>query len=112
MADTDYRITREECERQHAGNVCPRCGAPIGAIETVDNAGNPTHWAGCLICMRFNSGVYQRVFDLAVVLYDEIRVRPWIYRDDVMSEDSIKLEQMDKLCQMVVSVEAAQKFEM
>lgn len=104
----DYRITKEECEIQHAGSVCSRCGKPIQAMETVDNAENPTHWGGCPDCGYFDSGVDQQTFDLATILYDITGARPCFF-DGPMNEEHARGIQVNKLCDMVRSVEAAQK---
>lgn len=59
---SNYRITKEHCEKLIGESVCEGCGSKITAIETVDNSGNPTHWAGCAACMRFTAGVTPDVF--------------------------------------------------
>lgn len=63
----EYHITKKECQKQidKLNNVCSYCGSKLEPIETVDNGGNPTYWAGCLICSRFNWGVSQKVYDIA-----------------------------------------------
>lgn len=64
---SEYRITKEQCEKGISG-VCSRCGGPLSALETVDNARNPTHWAGCEACSCFDNGVPKHAYDIAKVL--------------------------------------------
>jgi len=101
---TEYRITKETCEKGHEGRVCSRCGKPIQALETVDNARNPTYWSGCQECGYFDNGVTPRVYDIAGILYGHYRLRP---HTSATSEDIIKGEQMHELCRMVQCVEGA-----
>ena len=104
----DYRITKEECERAIQGKVCPRCGGPIEALETVNNAGHPTYRGGCDYCERFEQGVEQRVFDLAAIIYDVINERPYLMDCDA-TEEIKRQERMRILCRSVVVVEYAKR---
>lgn len=58
-----YRITKEACQSMIDQNaqqwdaVCSCCGSRLTPIETVDNSDNPTYWAGCMPCERFDWGV-------------------------------------------------------
>ena len=77
MSDKVYQITKQQCEENHKGLVCSGCGNPISAIETVDNANNPTYWSGCDRCNRFQCGVpfaiweaVQRCFEKDTYLSD------------------------------------------
>lgn len=73
-----YKTTKEECEQNiiQSGFVCEHCGRIPVAIETVDNSGSPTHWAGCYHTDNpeteawgvFTSGVEKEVYELAVSL--------------------------------------------
>ena len=65
-----YRISKDECESRIAG-VCSQCGGELSAIETVDNGNNPTYWAGCKRCMRFDGGVDPLVYDVAKALVED-----------------------------------------
>ena len=68
---SEYKITKEQCESNISG-VCSRCGGELSAIETVDNANNPTYWCGCVPCSCFDNGVLQIAFDIAkVLIYDD-----------------------------------------
>jgi hypothetical protein len=69
-----YMVSKAECQRKinSLGNVCDRCGRKIVPLETVDNSGNPTYWAGCYHGSRgknasghFTNGVKPDVFILA-----------------------------------------------
>ena len=105
---TEYRITKEECEWQHVGKVCPRCGQPIGAFETTDNEKHPTYWSGCSSCMRFERGVEPRVFEIATIMYKDLNERPCLM-DHSGSVEMQKRERMGELCRSIVLVEAATK---
>ena len=37
-------------------------------MDTVDNAGDPTYWPGCLKCMVYSHGVPLRIYKAAVEL--------------------------------------------
>lgn len=59
-----YQTSKEDCEKAIRG-VCEGCGGPLTAIETVDNAHNPTFWQGCEHCQSFRSGVDPLYFKIA-----------------------------------------------
>ncbi|HEX5994089.1 MAG TPA: hypothetical protein VFY84_02990 [Jiangellales bacterium] len=73
---TTYQVTREECEARISG-VCPGCGGPVTAIETVDNADNPTHWSGCEHCCVFTEGYPAELHRLARQLVEEGTLVPY-----------------------------------
>ena len=60
----EYKTTKEVCQKGIRG-VCPGCGGLVEPIETVDNSGDPTFWAGCKNCHEFCSGVNPIIFKLA-----------------------------------------------
>lgn len=68
---TAYQITKEVCQANidKNGNVCDYCGRDIVPIETVDNADNPTYWAGCMhgtkTAGNFTGGVKREIYELA-----------------------------------------------
>ena len=45
----EYKVTKAQLEKKlsDAGRVCDYCGRYVAAIETEDNGGSPTYWAGC-----------------------------------------------------------------
>ena len=63
----EYVTTKQQCEDaiQKSGCICSQCGGKLSAIETVDNANNPTFWGGCEDCSRFDYGVKPIVFEIA-----------------------------------------------
>lgn len=82
--ETEYMITRETCQQNidKSNRVCSGCGGVIEPLETVDNAGNPTHWPGCLVCSCFDYGVSKQVFDAA---YDLVaNQNEWYYHHDAV----------------------------
>lgn len=75
-----YRTTKEECQKMISG-VCSRCAGVLEPIETVDNSGHPTFWAGCMACSHFDSGVSQRVYDIAKKMVMDFMLRPYSFID-------------------------------
>jgi hypothetical protein len=73
---TNYVTTKEECEKNIKG-VCEGCGGPLSAIETVDNARNPTYWQGCEHCSCFRAGIDSKYFKVARRLVDEGKLVPY-----------------------------------
>ena len=70
MPGVKYQVTKEECANKIHG-VCSQCGGPLEPIETVNNSGVPTYWAGCVPCCRFDAGVSRRVYQIAKKLVTE-----------------------------------------
>ena len=66
-------VTEKECAKLCINKVCQRCGEPISPIKTVDNAHNPTHWAGCLNCSIFSGGTPRNIYDTAKALSVDYR---------------------------------------
>ncbi|NHZ87176.1 MAG: hypothetical protein GWP19_15100 [Planctomycetia bacterium] len=65
-----YKTTKRQCQItiDKYDNVCDHCGKKITPIETTDNAGNPTFWAGCFHGTEFGNftyGVPKEIFELA-----------------------------------------------
>jgi hypothetical protein len=69
-AEKTFKISYEQC-KEHINGVCSRCGGELKPIETVDNAGDPTHWSCCESCDVFDWGVSKRVYNIAKYLVDE-----------------------------------------
>lgn len=65
-----YRITKDKCQEMIDNRVCSSCGEQVEPLETVDNANNPTYWAGCKSCDRFDWGVTTVVFKIAKEMVD------------------------------------------
>jgi hypothetical protein len=79
-----YKTTEEECRKQIHG-VCSGCGGPIEALETVDNSGAPTFWAGCRnTCQCFDYGVPEEIYRTAYRLVTERYHQPY---SDMKSEE-------------------------
>ena len=104
---TEYRTTKEECEKQISG-VCRRCGGPLEPIETVDNSNNPTFWAGCSGCMYFDHGVPPSIFNAAKKLVEERFMNPYSIRveqnDDEMTKEYKKRNQIGSVCDTIIEV--------
>lgn len=62
---SEYEISAERCLTMIGENVCPGCGGKLGPIETEDNSGSPTYWAGCMDCQCFSWGVEKIIHDVA-----------------------------------------------
>lgn len=71
-----YAITKEQCEKYIQG-VCEGCGGELSAIETVDNANNPTHWIGCNHCQCFRSGISKEYYEVARQLVEAGDILPY-----------------------------------
>lgn len=78
--EEEYQTTKEECESKiNQDYVCERCGRGIQAMKTVDNAGNPTFWAGCYhtdnpsenTWGHFTCGVPKHIYEMAEKLVCE-----------------------------------------
>ncbi len=72
-----YSVTKKQCQAKidEFNNVCNRCGRKVVPLDTVDNGGTPTYWAGCMHGQKgknawghFTSGVSKEVYKLAVKL--------------------------------------------
>ena len=62
-----YDITYEECKKRIFG-VCSHCGGELVPMETVNNADEPTFWAGCERCQIICWGVKPKIFEIAKLL--------------------------------------------
>lgn len=61
---TDFIVTYDQCLATIPKDfVCSYCGGKLTPIETVDNAGNPTHWTGCANCCKFDHGVPADIYE-------------------------------------------------
>jgi len=92
----EYKITKSNCESLIFG-VCCRCGGKLEPIETVDNAGDPTYWSGCLKCGCFDKGVTSKVYAIAKIMVTERRYKPYSWyqnnHKDTEEEKQYKVEQ-------------------
>ena len=77
---TKYITTKEECEKSISG-VCEGCGGELSAIETVNNADEPTFWIGCVHCESFRGGVDPKYFKIARRLVQEREIIPYSHMD-------------------------------
>jgi len=71
-----YQTTKKQCQENidRQNHVCDYCGRKIVPIKTVDNAHNPTYWAGCMHGGKwgvFTHGVPKEVYKLAYKLVCE-----------------------------------------
>ena len=71
-----YKTTKEECEKNIFG-ICEGCGDNLTAIETIDNAGDPTYWQGCERCNCFRAGVQKKYFEVARKLVESGVLLPY-----------------------------------
>lgn len=74
-----YKTTKEQCQERidRSPVVCPGCGGVIVPLETVDNSGDPTFWAGCTKCQQFTNGFPPRVFEIAKKMVHEYNHQPF-----------------------------------
>lgn len=69
-----YQITAERCQEsidKVVNGVCPGCGGKVTPIETIDNSGAPTYWAGCDHCSVFTYPVKPKLYRTAQMLIDD-----------------------------------------
>lgn len=64
-----YKITKARCQKMING-ICRRCGGGLVPFKTVDNAGDPTYWAGCPKCSVFDWGCKPEIYEIAKQLVD------------------------------------------
>ena len=106
----NYGGSQEECEKSIHG-VCPGCGGPLRAMETVDNAENPTFWVGCEECNRFREGVEPKHFRVARMLVEEERLIPfshmrkWEYEGNIEDLDYYYKVQTAALSPLICYIE-------
>ena len=82
----EYKITKKKCKGMIRG-ICSRCGGKIEPIETVDNGGSPTYWAGCTSCMVFDNGVTLETYEIAKRLVEERHYRHYSHMSDNIKDD-------------------------
>lgn len=75
-----YVQTKEKCESLING-ICDSCGGELEPIETVDNAGSPTFWSGCMKCRKFTGGTDPFTYKMAVELVDKWSWVPYSYKE-------------------------------
>ena len=92
MDNESYQVTKEECER-HIRGVCEGCGGKLDAIETEDNAGNPTYWVGCNHCHSFRGGIDRKYWEVARKLVESGKLLP--YRHLYKSEHESTPEKLE-----------------
>jgi len=107
-----YKTSKEVCAKHCEGLICPGCGKPIEPIETVDNAGDPTFWSGCMSCSRFDSGVSPEIHQMAKIMVDKYHFHRWGHddppRDDAEKEYQ-RTRQIEGAAGIVRQVLACQK---
>lgn len=84
-----FQITRDVCESWIQG-VCTGCGGELSAIETVDNANNPTHWVGCLECECFGNGVDPLIFKIARTLVEDHTLVPYSHMGSIFDYETLE----------------------
>ena len=115
----EYITTKEQCEKniEKLGNVvCPYCGRKLQAIETVDNAGIPTYWIGCMHGRNdlghFTGGVIPDVFETAKkIVLDDWDRQPTIFKD-VRTDEEFELwfqDQVQSWCRIISKIKNVEK---
>lgn len=84
-----YVTSQKECQSKLGGRVCSQCGRPVEPIETVDNSDNPTFWAGCKHCQKFDCGVEPEIQKAARLLVDEHHYVAYGHLERPNGEDEI-----------------------
>lgn len=83
----EYSISKESCQKMIGDKVCSNCGEPIVPLETVDNAHNPTFWAGCHSCSRFDWGVSRKVFEMGKLMVVKKNYEPYTHLEHYHGKD-------------------------
>ena len=107
-----YQVTRDQLQKSldKFNYVCDRCGRKIVPIETVNNSGDPTYWAGCLHGGKsggiFTPGVSKDVYKIAqkLVLEDSIDFG-MRYEDKEYGLDYAWMEAVSRACSRVNHIE-------
>ena len=90
----EYRITKEICQEMIGDLVCPCCGKQsLEPIETVDNADNPTYWAGCNDCGQYSWGVRNETYIISNKL---VREHNYVAYQHLGSNYELKNEELDR----------------
>ena len=120
-----YVTTKKECQEQIDRNnkVCSRCGRKLVPLETVNNAGEPTFWIGCMhgddskgAWGHFDSGVSKETFELACkyVLDGETpcgSLDKYEYKNSVEQREYWFMEQVNSACRIILTLKSLQKRE-
>lgn len=90
-----YKTTKRQCQQQinKWQNVCTQCGGVLTPIKTVDNSGDPTYWAGCESCQKFDNGTKEHIYKIASRMVDERHFTAYNYEQQPNKEE--KPEQFD-----------------
>jgi hypothetical protein len=72
-----YQETKEQCQSKIGILVCEGCGGKLEPLETVNNANEPTFWAGCNHCSCFRSGVLEQYWKIARGLVESNEIIPY-----------------------------------
>ena len=87
-----YQTTKSQCQEKIdkvIDGVCGGCGGKVTPLETVDNSGEPTYWAGCEHCSIFTYPVSVRLYKTAQALLDDheyvYEMQPYKATDDELS---------------------------
>jgi len=84
----------DECLEKIYG-VCDGCGGKLEPIKTVDNAGNPTYWSGCLHCSKFCWGVKKEIFDIAREMVEKENFVAYRHLEDPRHKKEIKQDEVE-----------------
>jgi len=113
IAEKIYKTTKEQCQAliDKVPVVCPGCGGQLQPVETVDNSGDPTYWAGCLEpnCQSFSCGVSPEIFWIADKMVRERNCQPYPhhqfpYNGTDTEKDYYYASQIRGACNIVTSV--------
>jgi len=105
----DYKTDKETCAKSIKG-VCSHCGEMVVPLETVDNSGDPTFWAGCKRCNRFEHiGTDPKVYKIAEKLVDERGFRFYGHisdkdTDTKQTKENNRMSQISGACGIVRDV--------
>lgn len=114
--ETQYDITKERCQTMidRSPVVCPCCGGKLEPLETVNNSGVPTFWAGCAACQSFSWGFSPEVFKIANHMvrerhYQHYSHMPRLFNPTPAEEDYWYKSQIGGTCSLVSTILNLQK---
>lgn len=97
----EYKITEKQClDSIKPGFICSRCGGSLSALETVDNANDPTFWAGCISCSAFDNGVSKETYQIAKEMVENHNYRHYshIYDNECDTQAVRKHNKQSQIC--------------
>lgn len=113
-----FQTTKKECQEKinKLNNVCDRCGLKIKPLKTVNNAGEPTYWAGCYhgnnkkgAWGHFTWGVPKEIYKLAYKLVLDDNSYLGMKKEKNSDFEYLFMEGVSKVCGIIQRIESIKK---